>query len=189
VDSNRGGIVTGPGPYGAGDPTWSQPGQPAQPAPAGYGTQGSFIPQQPGSWTTPGSTVGPEGQQQYPTPGGYPSGAYPAAGYPVAGYPAGTYPAPGYPAYAMPIAMPRNGMGTAALVLGILAVVFCWAYWVGVVLGVLAIIFGGVGVARANAGQATNRSSALAGLILGIVAIAAFIVLVLLVWQALVAFT
>jgi hypothetical protein len=85
--------------------------------------------------------------------------------------------------------MPRNGLGTASLVLGILAVVFCWAYWVGVVLGVLAIIFGGVGLARAKAGQATNRSSALAGLILGIVAIAAFFVLVLLVWQALMAFT
>jgi hypothetical protein len=79
-------------------------------------------------------------------------------------------------------------MGTAALVLGILAVVFCWAYWVGVVLGVLAIVFGGVGLARAKSGIATNRSAALAGLILGIVGIAAFFLLVALVWQAIVSF-
>lgn len=154
--------MTVPGPYGVGDPGWGQhgrPGQPGPPSPTGYGTQGSFIPQQSG--------VQP-GYQQYPAPG------YPPAPYPV---------------YGVAVPMPRNGMGTAALVLGILSVVLCWAYWTGVVLGILAIIFGGVGLARANSGQATNRSSALAGLILGIIAIAAFLTLILLVWRALVAFT
>ena len=38
-------------------------------------------------------------------------------------------------------------------------------------LGVLAIIFGGVGMARAAAGEATNRSSAVAGLVMGIIAL------------------
>jgi hypothetical protein len=148
--------VTVPGPYESGDPTWSQPGQPS---PTGYGTQGSFIPQQSGGY--------PQYGQQYPQQYGPP------------GY------QPGYPMYGVPMPMPRNGMGTAALVLGIVGVVLCWLYWVGPLLGVLAIIFGGVGLARAHSGQATNRSSALAGLILGIVALAGFIVLVLLIWQAL----
>lgn len=163
-----GGIVTVPGPYGSGDPGWTQPGQPVPP---GFGAQGSFIPQQ--------SSVQP-GYQQYPPP----QPAYPQAGYPQPGYPPVAY-----PAYGVPVPMPRNGMGTAGLVLGILAVVFCWAYWLGVLLGILAIIFGGVGLARSNSGQATNRGAAMAGLILGIVAIAIFVVLVLLVWQAIVAFT
>jgi hypothetical protein len=80
------------------------------------------------------------------------------------------YPPPPYgygPAYGA--APPRNGMGTAGLVLGIIGVVLCWALWIGWVLNVLAIIFGGVGVSRANHRIATNKSSATAGLILGVI--------------------
>lgn len=43
-------------------------------------------------------------------------------------------------------AAPRNGMGTAALVLGILALVFSILFFpAGLVMGVLAIIFGFIG--------------------------------------------
>ena len=42
----------------------------------------------------------------------------------------------------------RNGLGTAALVLGILALVTCWTVIGGVVLGVLAVIFGFIGRGR-----------------------------------------
>jgi hypothetical protein len=59
--------------------------------------------------------------------------------------------------------VPRNGMGTAALVLGILSFLCGW------ILGLLAIIFGAIGIARANRGEATNKGMAVAGLILGIV--------------------
>jgi hypothetical protein len=60
-------------------------------------------------------------------------------------------------------------MGTAGLVLGIIGLVFCWVSWVGWVLNILAIIFGGVGISRANQGHATNRGSAVAGLVLGLI--------------------
>ncbi len=62
----------------------------------------------------------------------------------------------GYGGY--PTARPRrNGMGTAALVLGIL--------------GLLAVIFGIVGILRANRGEADNRGQAVAGLVTGVVAL------------------
>lgn len=60
--------------------------------------------------------------------------------------------------------MPRNGLGTASLVLGIIGLLFG-----GCILGPLAIIFGGIGISRANQGQATNKGVAIAGLVLGIV--------------------
>jgi hypothetical protein len=72
----------------------------------------------------------------------------------------------------------RNGLGTAALVLGILALVTCWTVIGGVVLGVLAVIFGLIGRGRVKRGEATNGGSALAGIItgaLGILAAAALI--------------
>jgi len=58
-------------------------------------------------------------------------------------------------------------MGTAALVLGILQF-FC----LGTVGSILAIVFGKIGMTKADQGLATNRGSAKAGFILGIVGIA-----------------
>ncbi|SDL06300.1 hypothetical protein SAMN05216298_2535 [Glycomyces sambucus] len=71
----------------------------------------------------------------------------------------------------------KNGLGKAALVLGIIAVAlsfvpglnaFSWP------LGVLAIVFGAIGWARANKGQATNKPFAITGLVLGIVSFFTF---------------
>jgi len=71
-----------------------------------------------------------------------------------------SYPPPPPP----PGAAPQNGMGTAALVFGILQF-FCFP-----LLGsILAIIFGRIGMTRADQGLATNRGSAKAGFILGII--------------------
>lgn len=67
-------------------------------------------------------------------------------------------------AYYPPQPAPQNGMGVAALVLGILSLL-CF----GFVLGVLAIIFGGIGISRVNAGRATNKGQATWGLVLGII--------------------
>lgn len=57
------------------------------------------------------------------------------------------------------------------MVLGIIAVVgFCmWGF--GIVLGILALIFGIIGRGRAKRGEATNGGMALAGIILGSVSI------------------
>jgi len=61
---------------------------------------------------------------------------------------------------------PQNGMGTAALVLGILQF-FC----LGTIGAILAIIFGRIGMKRAEQGLATNGGSAKAGFILGIIGV------------------
>jgi hypothetical protein len=65
----------------------------------------------------------------------------------------------------------RNGAGTAALVLGIIAVVLCWTVIGGIVLGILAVVFGFVGRGRVKRGEADNRRSTTAGIITGIVGI------------------
>lgn len=61
---------------------------------------------------------------------------------------------------------PRNGLGIAALVLGLIGVIpFPLTGW----FSILAIIFGAVGAKRASRGEATNRTMALWGMWLGIV--------------------
>jgi Domain of unknown function (DUF4190) len=72
----------------------------------------------------------------------------------------------------------RNGMGTAALVLGILAVVTSWTVIGGIVLGLLAVIFGFIGRGRMKRGEATNGGASLAGLILGFIGLALAVVLI-----------
>lgn len=90
-----------------------------------------------------------------------------------AGYPGGQqyqqpYSAP--PNYAQQYPQPRtgNGRATAALVLGILAVVCCWLSIFDIVFVVLAIVFGFLGLSDAKRGGG-GRGMALTGLILGIV--------------------
>lgn len=72
----------------------------------------------------------------------------------------------------------RNGLGTAALVLGILALLLCWTVVGGVVFGLLALIFGAIGRARVKRGEATNGGPALAGVILGLLGVVLSVVLV-----------
>ena len=80
----------------------------------------------------------------------------------------GPAPYPAYPPYA-PVGppRPRNGVGVAALVLGIVGLALCWTVLGGVVLGILGVVFGAVGVRRVARGEATHRGMALAGLITG----------------------
>ncbi len=70
------------------------------------------------------------------------------------------------PAQGQPAA-PQNGMGTAALVLGILGIIGCLPF-LG---GILAIIFGKMGMTRAEQGLATNGGAAKAGFVLGIISL------------------
>ncbi|MBV9822257.1 MAG: DUF4190 domain-containing protein [Actinobacteria bacterium] len=64
-----------------------------------------------------------------------------------------------------------GGMATAALVLGILALITSFTVFGGVLLGLLAIIFGVIGLRRANRGLALGRGRAIAGIILGVLGI------------------
>lgn len=76
----------------------------------------------------------------------------------------------------------RNGMGTPALALGLLAVGTCWTGWAGVVLGLFGLVAGFLGARRAFHGLATDGKSSLGGLVLGLVGI---VVGALVVWPTL----
>jgi hypothetical protein len=106
---------------------------------------------------------------QYPPP---PSGGYPG-GYPPP-------PPQPYAGYTPPPAAPKNGLGIAALVVAIIALLSVVG---GVVLGVVAVILGFLGWQRARRGEATNGGIAIAGIVLGILSIIeAVVVIVMSVW-------
>jgi hypothetical protein len=76
------------------------------------------------------------------------------------------------PAAAAPRARSQsNGMAIAGMVCGIVGILIF-----SVILGPLGIIFGGIGLSRANAG-ASGRGMARAGIILGIIDIVLFVVI------------
>jgi hypothetical protein len=81
------------------------------------------------------------------------------------------------PSYDRYPGQPQNGLGTAAMVLGIIALVLFFTIFIGVVCGVLAIVFGAIGRARVRRGQATNHGQATAGLVTGTIAVLAAILL------------
>jgi hypothetical protein len=72
-----------------------------------------------------------------------------------------------YPAAAPPSS---NGLATASLVLGILGLVLFLVPVIGLILAVLAIVFGGAGISRANVGGG-SRGQAIAGLVMGVVGV------------------
>lgn len=115
--------------------------------------------------TTP--TNGPD-QNPWGPPSSTPPGSTPPAAPPV-----------GIPGMPPPFQQPRNGLGVAALVLGIVGLLFAFTpitFWLGAILGILGLVFGIVGMGRASKGEATNKGVAIAGLILGAIAIVVSIV-------------
>ncbi len=78
----------------------------------------------------------------------------------------------GQPATATAQAAPAEppakvGFGVTALVLGIVAVFLCWIPLIGLILPVLALVFGGIGIYLRN-----GKGMAVAGLVLGIITFA-----------------
>ncbi len=67
-----------------------------------------------------------------------------------------------------------NSLGTGALACGIFSVVSFFPF------SLIAIVLGAVGVDKANKGLADNRSSAIAGLILGAVSLPAWVTIIVL---------
>ena len=102
-------------------------------------------------------------------PGGYPP---PPPQYPPP-YPPPYPPQYPYGGYPPPPTSPKNGLGIAALIIAILGLVFCWTVIGGIVLGVVAVIIGIVGRGRAKRGEATNGGLAIAGTVLGALAVIA----------------
>jgi hypothetical protein len=66
---------------------------------------------------------------------------------------------------------PRNGLGTAALIVAIGGLVVCWSVIGGVTAGVVATILGIIGRGRATRGEADNGGVAIAGIALGLLAV------------------
>lgn len=81
-------------------------------------------------------------------------------------------PPPGYGGYPQP-QRGSNGMAIAGMVCGIVGLVVF-----GIILGPLALIFGGIGLQRAKQG-ASGRGMALAGIILGAIDLVLAIILVI----------
>ena len=159
-------------PPGSGGPAYPPPGSggPAYPPPPGSG--GPAYPPPPGSGG-PAYPPPPPVDPAYPPPQPYGAGQpppYGAPGYGAPGYGAPGYGTPGYGGYLGGPAAPQNTQGLVAMILGIAAIplVCCW---IGLPLGIAAAILGFLGLNKAKAGLATNRSQALTGLICGGVAI------------------
>jgi len=117
--------------------------------------------------------------------GAYQSGVYQQGAYQPGPYPPGPYPSDpyqgGYPPPPMPYgdyyqsapAAPKNGLGIAALVVAIIALLGSFTILGGILGGVVAVILGVIGRSRAKSGEANNGGVALAGIILGVISIIA----------------
>jgi hypothetical protein len=79
--------------------------------------------------------------------------------------------------YAPPAPSRTNGMAVASLVLGILALGLFFTIVFPIIFGILAVIFGIMGISKASNG-ADHKGLAIAGLVCGVLGIAAMIVFV-----------
>jgi hypothetical protein len=117
----------------------------------------------------------PPAPPHYGAPGGYPPpypyqpGAYQPGGYP------GSYPppppAPYSGGFSAPPTGPKNGLGIAALIIAIVALVSVWSVFGGIILGIVAVVIGFAARGRVKRGEANNGGIALAGILLGFLAI------------------
>jgi len=65
-------------------------------------------------------------------------------------------------------------MGLAALVVAVISLVIAWVPFLGLLGGLgglVAVVLGAVALGRANRGEATNRGTAIAGIVIGVIAI------------------
>ena len=126
----------------------------------------------------------PEGRPQTASPHPYPyqyqnqPGPYPG------GY--STPAPPPYYGYPPPPAGPRNGLGIASLVLAIIALLSVWSVFAPIILGLIAVVIGFLGHGRVKRGTANNGGVAIAGILLGALAVIvglAFIPIYTMVWK------
>lgn len=90
-----------------------------------------------------------------------------------------TTPTPPPPAGA-PQQQPKNTQGLVAMILGIVSIPLVCCLFLGIPVGIAAVILGVQGKKLADQGAATNRGQALAGIITGAVAIGLGVILVIL---------
>ena len=70
---------------------------------------------------------------------------------------------------------PQNQIGVASVILGVVGVITCWAL-IGTLFGIAAVVTGDIARGRVKRGQSNNPRTALAGMVLGAVAIVAGLV-------------
>lgn len=161
----------GPGPFAPPGGPWPTP--PSAPSPGPFAPPVPHLSYPPPSTGVPHAPVpppplSPDGPGQPPYGRPHHPTAYPAGHlHPGFGLPA---PVVGHfwPATAPP---PSNGIGIAAMVLGICAAALFCLWPLAILLGIMAVIFGSVGRVKARRGEATNPGHALAGIICGAVGI------------------
>jgi hypothetical protein len=84
-----------------------------------------------------------------------------------------SYPPSTPPATRQPV-RPRNGLGVAALVIGVSSLVAAVSFLLfplALIGGIVGAILGAIGIARANAGRANNQGQAAAGLACSVIAL------------------
>ncbi|CRK59787.1 putative integral membrane protein [Alloactinosynnema sp. L-07] len=117
--------------------------------------------------TYPPQSDEPYGQPAESQPGSY-GYAPQAPAYPQQGYPAQA-------GYHGPAA-PQNGLGTAGFVTGLLGLILFWVPLIGLVLAIIGVSLSGVGMAKANRGEANNKGLAIAGLVCGVIGVTIWLI-------------
>ena len=106
--------------------------------------------------------------------------------YQPARFPGGYPPPPPYGGYPPQAAAPRNGLGIASLVLAVVGLLSVATVFAPIAFGIVAVVFGFLAHARAKRGTADNGGVAIAGIVLGSLAIVvglAFIAIWTTVWK------
>lgn len=130
------------------------------PYPGSQPNQPGYDPAQGHPQGGPGAGRGDPDQQGHPQEGYAQQPGHAQQGYP-----------PGPAGYGAAPVAPKNGLGIAALVLGIvsiLAAVTLIGVILGIPLGLLALILGIIGMRRVGKGVATNKGVAIAGIVTGL---------------------
>ncbi|MGW0560608.1 DUF4190 domain-containing protein [Streptomyces sp. NPDC003016] len=71
-----------------------------------------------------------------------------------------------------------NGLAITALVLGVAAVLLFWTVFGGIVLGLLAVVFGILGARKARGGRASHGRMSVIGTVLGALGLIASVVII-----------
>ncbi len=115
----------------------------------------------------------------YPPPGDQPGWSNPPPNPPPPGY-GGSYGNQG--GYGGP--PPKNGIGIAAMVVGIVALFLFWIPFLGVIVAIVGLVLGIVGIRKASRGEATNKGMAIAGVATGGLALVGSLLITIFVFAA-----
>lgn len=62
----------------------------------------------------------------------------------------------------------KNGMATAGMICGIVGIVLCWFPFIGLIAGLLGIVFGAIGMSKAGRLNGLGKGAGITGLVCGI---------------------